>query len=344
MIITSKDILFQEASKPAPKHSFAYLDSKQSVGGRFEMYIAGYIKAAEILYEQYFVEDNSTFVFDSIVFPLCFTYRHVTELYIKKLYFCCSGTTKEDKEKFLKKSSHDIEGAWEKTKPHILKLVDKLGIERDQIDLEAIESYLSQIAKFDEGSFTMRFPVGKNAKGITYTNLRLDIEHLHNRMTALFEYLRILESRISDTIINNQVSIEFSDRVFIEYDKARNNISDVISILRSNDESALRHKIDKMNIGAVTLTTLLLCAGRDLYGKEYQLAKNCEERGKDYLWILKATYDECFFISFEDTDLSKWEICFKLFEMRSDLAADWLDESIKEMESAISNWRKQSNG
>ncbi|MCD8049638.1 MAG: hypothetical protein LUG52_08595, partial [Clostridia bacterium] len=54
----------------------------------FWQYIQGYVFAVKALYKEYVsCSKNRIDLLDTIIYPLCFNYRQIIELYIKYLYF-----------------------------------------------------------------------------------------------------------------------------------------------------------------------------------------------------------------------------------------------------------------
>ena len=80
--------LFKEINTTEPHpQKYSVLGSQMGINADFNSYIQGYINAAKIAYERYKMADTAEIdVLDTLVYPICFLYRQITELYICLLY------------------------------------------------------------------------------------------------------------------------------------------------------------------------------------------------------------------------------------------------------------------
>ena len=72
-----------------PKHGrYSYFGTDFGMVSGFRQFIVGDIFAAKVLYSEFVSCDSyRNDILDTIIYPLCFNYRQIIELYIKYLYF-----------------------------------------------------------------------------------------------------------------------------------------------------------------------------------------------------------------------------------------------------------------
>ena len=228
MSITHGDKLFvYYAANRLPAHgrySFFGNDFGSIVG--FSQYIDGYVFAVEALYREYIsCDEYRNDILDTIVYPLCFNYRQIVELNIKYLFFKYADVDATAKENFVKQVSHKLNKAWAETKPHIEKLLRKIG---DPIDISLFDDFIDQIDTFDTDSFRMRYPIRKDLQSVHAGPVKLDVVGLHQKMMDLFELFRQLDFEIDCVIIENTCEEEFIKRVRDLYSDGK---SDILAIM-----------------------------------------------------------------------------------------------------------------
>ncbi|AFA49354.1 hypothetical protein [Acetobacterium woodii] len=161
----------------------------------------GYKDSCSALYEEFIKQFKlgSLEKQDTLIYPLCFLYRHTTELFIKYL-FCKHVSLSESEIKDFFNKNHNLEKAWEKLEVFLIdfEVSQPMKLIEKQIDLKAVRSYVLQIQEFDEKSMRMRYPVTKKLKESNEHPIRLKIINLNNKMVALFDTFERINSELDE--------------------------------------------------------------------------------------------------------------------------------------------------
>ncbi len=136
---------------------------------------------------------EETHTLDSLIYPICFLYRHYLELTMKELIARGSRLTQGKYD--YPKDQHSLLELWEKCRELLLKLVDSVS----QETLDAVEETIVQM-KFDSNSQSFRYPETKKdtptlLNSITHLNVRKlmeVIERVGNFLEGANEYLSVV--------------------------------------------------------------------------------------------------------------------------------------------------------
>lgn len=137
-------------------------------------YIDSYRTAAEELIEL-------TGQHDLLLFPIMFCYRQYLELVLKNI--CYQNMSKEDYEKFIKKSSHNLIKIWSSS----LKYLNNVDAEGKDL----IDQIIKIFDCLDENSFTFRYEFDKkNNKSIKQDKLAINMFELKKIMDTVDNYIK----------------------------------------------------------------------------------------------------------------------------------------------------------
>ena len=339
-----------------PKHGrYSYFGNDFGSVTGFNQYIDGYILAVKFLFEKYSsCKEFRMDILDTIVYPLCFNYRHIVELYIKYFYFKYSKTNDAEKEIFIEKVSHRLNKAWKKTRPFLQPLLYKIN---NPIDIMLFNDFINQIDAFDTDSFRMRYPIKKNLSSVHTGPVKLDVVGLHHKMMQLFDLFHRLDAEIDAVLIDNTCREGFIDIMSALYRESKTDIITVVEKLRilakkENDRKRTDSKTDSViDISDIDVSTdkdsedfekvvlmlpqkhaamlaLLIHAGQDIDSGKCRLAFEQKERKKDFMKLLEMRLDECnAFISLDGT-FSNRDMCYALLEKSPEVPLKWLERSI----------------
>ena len=344
--VEDKLFCYLEAGKTPAHGKFSLIYSGPDFYGNMQ-YINGYVMAVTSLYNAYVSAGADRIdVLDSLVYPLCFNYRHVVELYIKYFYLKYSNAVEKD---IIKNVSHNLTRAWGKTKPCVEVLLRKI---ESKLDLSLIDKFVSEIELFDRDSSLMRFPYKIDLSPVHATSVRLDIIHLHEKMMGLYEYFRRIDDAIDTVLINNTCEQSFEERIRINYKASVSDIAKTIELLKRliSEETTETHSLERRiirladiddtdpwtknrvelyshisNIKHVNaaMIALLTHVGMDIDYHRVSLATTGAEKKKDFFKLMELTLAECGFISFE-TSVNNTAMCYALLEKKPELPLKWL--------------------
>jgi len=338
----------------------AYFGEDFGTVNEFHKYVQGYIYASKtIFYEFMNCEEYRTDIMDTLVFPLCYVYRHIIELYIKYYYFKFSGADKEAKRNFLKKVSHNLVHAWEETKPCVEKRLQKIG---NPIDCAVITELICELDSFDPDSFHMRYPIDKSLKPTNPDIKRLNVIHLHEKMTEWFQLLENLEEAITPVILDNNYSIDTAEMIARVYSEAHDSIMkipDKLKLIAEEQniknpsmsglvsvhdiarytpriaEKELAAEVQKMPNDHAALLALLVHTGERLASQSCVLAVDAEEQKKDLFCLFESVLKDCsHFIDFYGK-YSNEKMCYSLLEKSARIPLNWLQRIIPIVERAV---------
>lgn len=347
-----------------PKYGrYSYFGTNFGSVDGFSQYIHGYILAAESIYEKYIsCEENRSDILDTIIYPLCFNYRQIVELYIKYLYFKYSKVNGSEKINFVNKVSHKLKIAWNKTKPSLQPQLAKIN---NPIDLTIFDDFIKQIDTFDSDSFRMRYPIKKDLSSVHAGPAKLDVVGLHRKMMGLFNLFCRLDTEIDNVLINNTCNEGFADIISSLYCKSKTDILIVIEKLRAlaNKENEQCRQIDCTTDSVIdmcdivlspdkdeeefeniviglpnrhaAMLALLIHVGKDIVDRRCKLAFDQVERNKDFMKLIEmALVERAEFISL-DGKFSNREMCYALIEKSAKVTLKWIEESLSIINSCI---------
>ena len=349
----SKMFNYLEGNTPSDV-KFSYFGTNLGTVTEFSRYINGYKLAAQILFEKYNETDSRKYeVLDTLVYPLCFIYRQIIELYIKYLYFSYSGTQENDKQQFIKSVSHNLSRAWKQTEPYIRTLLLKMD---SSIDLQIVTDYIDEFNEFDNDSFKMRYPINKDLSNVHESSKKLNVLLLNDRIMKLINIFDRM-------LINNQYDSQKASEILSYYESSKENVMNVLSLLKilaDNEPTAnycqynmlgdnedvfdlkpsemrlkLINMIESMDSQSCAVVSLLLFAGAALES-EYKIAVVEEERDKDFLKIIEIVlndYKE--YISF-DGEIPNEKMVEDLFGKGYKVTYKWLSCSVKLIDNIAS--------
>ena len=350
MSINDGDILFvylnSNSLKPPKYAAFGF---SLGILNDFDNYIFGYKEAAIQLYNRFADSDSSEInIHDTLVFPLCFLYRHLIEIYIKYFYMKYADVTKDACITFLNASNHHLITAWDSTLPFLHSLVDRFP--SCGFSLYLCGCMIKQIDDFDGDSMRMRYPITKKLVNTNETPILLDVDHLHKKMMELVDYFDAVNCYFDNVLINNETYSVFRDRFMSEIWRSKTlflaivetveryqtvpngqskcssvDLADVQSIDKMlNDELCVLMRDADMN--QVVTIMILLYTGRDLAGHSFKLSETPKERTKDLLKGLELTQQELNNQWFDQPDTMKWDVCEKLLVSAPKYLISWLTQ------------------
>ncbi|WP_404812670.1 hypothetical protein ACIRNY_04180 [Capnocytophaga canimorsus] len=208
----------------------------------FFLYAESYKSAAELLYEKMKIGNNADI--DTLIYPLCFNYRHCMEMLLKYLYIKYSRTDENGLKTFLN-ANHNLDKIWGDVKPILEQNINKVD---SRIDIDIIESYVKQMHDFDDKSMRMRYPITKKLEANNKTELRLDYHNFHIEMLHFYNSILQLDGDIDNQVDYEAQKEEFD--LFIEkYELAKNNILEFIKVIQPfADIDNTKLKCDKLSI------------------------------------------------------------------------------------------------
>ena len=195
--ISEKDTLIELAATlyGKDKNAYTYIGWEGTEATAFETIADGYFLAAEAVFQKFQSSAGDYRVLDGVGYPICFLYRHYMELTIKGLFFRHAD---ESKRKEFIKTGHDLEKLWKSIKPVIEKLQKRVVT---TISIAAIENYIIQMHKFDNKSFSMRYPINNDLSPMHSESLKINIVNLHDRMQDFRSSIQQLDDEISNQVL-----------------------------------------------------------------------------------------------------------------------------------------------
>lgn len=231
-------------------------------GCNFKSYIDGYKEAVDILYKEIYVNNSNIYKKDTVIFPVCFMFRHIVELYIKRIYIMIienlsssmwdidnsynnSNEEKIEKgknaeiKKFINKVGHKLEKSWDKLKKILEEnLFDEMIREFKNINIDFcfIDECIKELDSFDTGSFKNRYPINKQVIR-TYCNdneiIWIDIKFLYDNIGKLYKEFDNIIYVIEEYDFNH-IDKEFIEEFYKEYKNVKTDIENFISSLEEN--------------------------------------------------------------------------------------------------------------
>lgn len=175
-----------------------------SFGDQWYQYALGYKRAADILVTH--ISHNGTANLDTVIYPIVFNYRHYLELSMK-IIIKDGFELLEVVESFPK--HHKISKLWEMSRNIIEKVWENGGVDED---IEDVEKYIMEFSRYDEGSFTFRYPEDKKGnKNDRVGELRINIRHL-------FEVMQKISHCLEGALLGISAYLEQKREIEREYD------------------------------------------------------------------------------------------------------------------------------
>lgn len=187
--IDTKDIL--------TNNNFSCIGGDGTGSYAFWKYAEAYYDAAEILYQNIEGAENNHWVKDSLIYPMCFMYRHFMELILKSLYIKYAKPSQASLSQYLKDTSHYLDGSWSILRPILKPLRDRAG---SSISLGDIGDFVQQMQNFDSGSMSMRYPVDNSSQSLLQYG-RLDYENLHSVMNVFYNSIMQLDYDLDNQMV-----------------------------------------------------------------------------------------------------------------------------------------------
>lgn len=154
-----------------------------NMDSQFYGYMQGYKEAADSLINDA-INSRDISKLDIVIFPVCFLYRQYLELVMKNIFLAYSGENKATKIRTLKEVSHNLYKIWNKIKPYLKEEAS----EEELNDIAAVEGYIQQFHEFDKSSYTFRYPITKDLKGVIPEKRRVNLGNLKERMNELYHF------------------------------------------------------------------------------------------------------------------------------------------------------------
>lgn len=307
-LITNNDKVFYFETKndSNPARNLSYYGWEFNVDHFLYNYIMGYKHAAKATFAYFLqsISDNRIDVQDTICYPLVFLYRHITELYLKYIFVHLFHPNQNELSGFIS-NGHDLKSLWNGLKDKIIKLSARVDFD---VDIDAIEHYISELIKNDSSSFVYRYPIDKKGAKVHLQGKYLDIKQLNDCMESFYRYLDYVICCVEEQWIDDEYDKDFE----ILFDETLRNSHDVIYKMisylrhrkrdlkedRNNDKAWLQlseiesddeieeegNFLSELSENQKTLFILLYLSGRTL--NQQNLAVEKEERRRDIYKLL----------------------------------------------------------
>lgn len=214
-----RDSLFREGRTYQERTSYIG-DARSS--GKWFIYADGFKKAAHMLLENC----QTTYDYNTVVYPIVFNYRHYLELILKAILmnldrYMLKAPQRDSDETIKKKlteilDAHKLEPLWSeigrlknKLEPH-----DRNSIFHPQLDLKKINRYIKEFTKVDCTSITFRYPDEDSSSCVIDGIQWLD---LHHYVTEMGEISKILEGILDMIIIAIDQRNEFNADMYGDF-------------------------------------------------------------------------------------------------------------------------------
>lgn len=344
-----------------PRHGkYSYFGNDFGTVEGFNQYINGYIFAVQAIYNDYIsCEETRIDKLDTLIYPLCFNYRQVIELYIKYLYFKYASTGNDDKITFIKTVSHKLNEAWMQVKPHLLPVLSKIN---SNIDINIFDEFINEIDNFDSDSFRMRYPIKKDLSSVHSKSVKLDVVGLNNKMMDLFDLFKSLDNEIDNVLIDNNYDIDFENKIKNRYITNKNEISsilrklnnlavqeqrslskmslentiDFIEVQPKSDECEIENDICRLSPEAAATLALVIHIGKFISDGRCKLAVDENERHKDIVKVAEITLKECESFILFDGKHSNSDMCYTILEKGYIPTSIWLSRGVQLLDSCFS--------
>lgn len=177
------------------KESIDYENNADIISGAqyynmWDKYATSYKIAGEAIAEKISLDKSNI---DYLVYPLVYLYRQYFELRIKEILVTSQGYSNEKIEILF---NHDLLKAWQNCKTWIKTIRPEVT----SAELENVETVLIDFNKYDQGSFSFRYPFDKKNKptlnSLNYINVKLFLESI----TLSISFLEDITKLISATI------------------------------------------------------------------------------------------------------------------------------------------------
>lgn len=357
-----KFFVFYDCNSIPKNGKYSYFGGNFGTVDGFSQYIAGYVYAAEALFNEYFsCEAHRMDKLDTLIYPMCFIYRQIIELYIKYFYFKYALKEDLDKESFVKRISHKLNKAWIETKPFLAPLLSKIN---SGIDITIFDEFIDQVDRFDTDSFRMRYPIKKDLSSVHSAAVKLDVVGLHHKMMNFFELFKKMDEEIENVIIDNACSVEFVNNIKNNYKNSSDKIKLVLNKIMIMSEQELCYESSNIEESIVAfdkiedfadagreelkkiildlpsenaaMLGLLTHIGRTIIDRGIKFACDEDERNKDFMKLAELVLVECeSFISF-DGQYSNLDMCYSLLEKGYNSTVAYLKEAVKLFDEYIS--------
>lgn len=354
-----KLFVFYENDKLPRDKRYSYFGNNFGTVSGFSQYIDGYIFAVKALYNEFISCKNyRNDILDTLIYPMCFNYRQIIELYIKYLYFKYSETDDADKSRFVSRVSHKLNKAWIEVKPLLMPLLSKIG---SSIDITLFDEFINEIDDFDTDSFRMRYPIKKDLTYVHPTSVKLDVVGLHRKMMDFFSLFKILDCELEYVIINNNYDVNLINNITAIYCKYKDELFKVSTLLNElaqkeinnqesfdfiadaiedNHNNSLKNELEdsiiKMQTENAFILALLTQVGKSISEGSCKLAVT-DERKKDFYKLLEIILQQCDEFIALDGSYSNRDMCYSIFEKGYTITSNWLNTSLSIMENCMDN-------
>jgi hypothetical protein len=153
----------------------------------WEMYIRGYVQAANLLVEYV---GQSQLDSDILVFPIVFMYRQHLELRIKGLQLSAQELLNQSDGM---KQTHDIKGLWEACSPLLQQIFKDQYLE----EFDTVKQIINQFSKIDPNSEGFRYPINRNGQQSLPAEFHhINLGHLAKTLSGIAKFLDNLQINI----------------------------------------------------------------------------------------------------------------------------------------------------
>ncbi|WP_290774069.1 hypothetical protein [Anaerofustis sp.] len=325
--------------------NIAYINKE---GCTFKSYIDGYKEAVDILYKQIYKNNNyNIYKKDTVVFPICFMYRHIVELYIKRIYIIeklhlsiCSSDNNDLQEdniekgkyeikEFIENVGHDLKLSWNRVKEIIEENFSNniiVKFKNNEIDFCFIDECIKELNSFDTGSFKNRYPINKEVIR-TYCNdnesIWIDIKFLYDNIGKLYkEFDKIIY--VIEEYDFNDIDGDFIKQFDRGYKNVKTDIEKFISFLEENNIKENSKKVFNKNEDESSYVDFVDIDCEESKGLEYFWRNEISEESLSMINFLYNLGKECEKYEEKFLDISK-NYFKKILSLQKDVFENYKD-------------------
>lgn len=304
--MNKSDIILRELSKEElnKRLPFAHFGWEGDGAFSFMTISDGYWSGAKTVLAAMMQNPNNFALVDSLIYPLFFNYRHSVETYLKLMFFNHGEQSDKARQDYLE-IGHNLKNLWMVLRPFLNKGKKHLG---SNVDLDAIEHYITAINDFDPDSMVMRYPIDKKLAKNKDTDHHFDYINFGQRMDDLCNALRQLDYDLSNPMLE-QASLDELSAYLDIVEKHSQEINDFLSLLddeikeeeqTSSDEKFGMSLFDKLSVDPpktwsylsnltdsnpdlLILLDNLFYAGRTVNELNIRLSKSPVERQREFV-------------------------------------------------------------
>lgn len=338
MNITKSDIIieYQTDSNDVPDDKKAYFGGVKGIDGvkaQMSSYIDGYREAINAIYNRFSTEaeNGHIWVQDTIIFPLIYNHRHCVELELKRL-FCLS----DDKFRRLAQfHTHNLNDLWTEVKNFITIKASRINF---NVDIEAIEHYVSTLDSYDEQSSRFRYPMDTSLNSTNPTLQLMNVCTFHNQMNLFHDAMDLiyhsLEVQVEEWHLDKDFRRQFPHclrcnyedlKVALDYqypkfeipNKAWLSMSEIPELSDEDNEREYRHCQSVSNDVKELILILFFSLEKQIYHKI--TISERDDRLIDLLKLCNDTFSNENIFSAENLNKAFWQYFYRIIMLRENI-------------------------